>query len=172
MANRPEYIIVGRFGRVFGVSGEIYINPLTDNPERFNTERPLWLKTDNGWKEIVIQSLKTISGRPVIKLSGMNTPEEIKVLTNQYLYIRSSDLDDLPDGNYYHFELIDCRVLDSAFHELGRVIDIETYPAGDMLTVEASDGKKHLLPMRRQFVKEINLEKMQIIVDLPAGMLD
>lgn len=172
MVNRPEYIIVGRFGRVYGVSGEIHIIPLTDNPERFQSKKPLWLKTEDGWKELKIQSLKTVSGRPVIKIAGLDTLDDVKVLTNEFLCIKSSDLDILSEGNYYYFDLIDCRVYDSNHNDLGRVVDVEPYPANDMLTVESADGKRHLLPMIKQFIKEIDLEKMQITVDLPAGMLD
>ena len=172
MVNRPEYIIVGRFGRVYGVSGEIHIIPLTDNPERFQSKKPLWLKTEDGWKELKIQSLKTVSRKPVVKVAGLNTQDDVRVLTNEFIYIKSSDLDILPDGNYYRFDLIDCRVYDSDHEELGRVVDLEAYPANDMLIIESADGKKHLLPMIKRFVKEIDLEKMQIIVDLPAGMFD
>ncbi len=130
------------------------------------------MKTEDGWTEIEVRSLKIVSGKPVIKIAGLNTPDDVKKLTNEFLYVKSSDLDILPDGIFYHFDLIDCRVYDSDHNDLGRVIDVEAYPASDMLTIESADGKRHLLPMIKRFVKEIDLERMQIIVDLPAGMFD
>ena len=172
MTDRPEYIVVGRFGRPRGVAGEIYINPLTDNPERFRNNEPLWIETAEGWKELAVSSVTDISGRLVAKLNGINSPEEARLLTNEYLYVRSEALDKLPEGHYYHFDLIGCRVVDMAGVELGRVTDIEELPGHDLLAIQSAEGKRYSLPLVKRFLKVIDIEKKLIVVDPPEGIFD
>ncbi len=171
MALRPEYIVIGRFGRAHGVSGEIYINPITDNPERFEKLESFWMESDDGWKEIMIAGMKFVSGRPVIKIAGFDTTDAVKPLLNEYLYIRSSALETLPDGSYYLFDLVGCRVEDISGRARGNAVEVEQYPANDILVVEA-DGKKYSLPLVRRFVKKIDIEKKLIVIDPPEGIFD
>ncbi|HHI03191.1 MAG TPA: hypothetical protein ENL22_06695 [candidate division Zixibacteria bacterium] len=64
----PEYIAVGRFGRIRGVSGEIYINLLTDFPDRFQKGESFWIETENGWKKIKLVSGRHYSNRLAVKI--------------------------------------------------------------------------------------------------------
>jgi 16S rRNA processing protein RimM len=172
LIQRPEYIVVGQFGRPHGVSGEIYLNVLTDNPERFQKKGTFLIRGGDGWKEIRVDSVKSSSGRPVVKIAGVDNSDQAKILLNEYLYIHNSVLGNLAEGSYYHFDLIDCRVVNESGHELGRVVDIETYPANDVLVIESMDGIKYLLPIIRPFLKEIDIEKKLIIIDPPEGIFD
>lgn len=172
MTDKPEYIVVGRFGRPRGVTGEIYINPLTNNPERFRNNEPLWIETAGGWKALEGSSVEDISGRLVAKLKGVDSPEQARLLTNQYLYVRSQALGILPEGHYYHFDLIGCRVVDTAGLELGEVTDIEEFPGQDLLAIQSAEGKRYSLPLVKRFLKEIDIEKKLIVIDPPEGIFD
>jgi 16S rRNA processing protein RimM len=172
LALRPEYIVVGQFGRLRGLAGEIYINPLTDNPERFQGKEKFWIESEDGWKEIEIEIVSNFSGRPVARVAGIDTPEQARTLANRYLYIESSALGKLPDGRYYYFDLVGCRVTDEKGTDLGTVMEVETYPANDVLVIESSGGTRNYLPVVRVFVKEIEIEKKLIIISPPEGMFD
>ncbi len=74
-----------------------------------------------------------------MQIEGYDSREQARLLTNEYLYIRSADLGELPEGSYYFFDLIGCRVTDSDGHELGRVCKVENYPANDVWIIEAGD---------------------------------
>jgi 16S rRNA processing protein RimM len=145
---------------------------MTDNPERFQSKEPLWIKIDEGWKEIIIERMNLISGRPVIKIKGINSADDAKDLANDFLYIQSAALKNPPEGVFYHFDLIDCLIFDVRGGLLGRAVDVETYPANDVLVVENDIGKRFFLPMVRQFLKEINIEGKEIVVDPPEGIFD
>ena len=172
MALRPEYIVVGQFGRIHGVAGQIYINPLTDNPERFQKDGKFWIESDEGWKEIEIKVTGNFSGRPIAKIIGVDTPEAAKLMANRYLYIESTALEELPEGRYYHFDLIGCRVKDDKGTEFGTVVEVENYPANDLLVIETPEGKRQYLPVVRSFVKEVDIEEKLIIISAPEGMFD
>ncbi|MCX6826274.1 MAG: ribosome maturation factor RimM [candidate division Zixibacteria bacterium] len=172
MVKRPEYIVVGRFGRSHGVAGDICLNPLTDWPEQFEEEGSFWIDSKEGREEIKITAVKYVSGRPVIRIAGVNNPEQARVLSNEYLYKKSLPSEKLPKGTYYHFDLIDCRVIDTANRELGRTTGIEKYPANDVLVIRAPDGREYLLPLVKKFLKMVDIKNKLIIVDPPKGIFD
>ncbi|MCP4704653.1 MAG: 16S rRNA processing protein RimM [candidate division Zixibacteria bacterium] len=168
----PEYIAVGRFGKTRGVSGEIFVSPLTDFPNRFTKGKTFWIETKDGWEKIKLTAGKQYSNRPAVKLEGISNPEEAKRLTNFFLYIKKEELQELPDGQFYLFDLVDCRVVDDKDNCYGRVIEIEEYPGNDVLVIEAKNGGKYLFPMVREHIKKIDTDGKTIVVDPPDGIFD
>jgi 16S rRNA processing protein RimM len=168
----PEYIVVGRFGRRHGVSGEIYIIPLSDNPGRFNKDSSFWVEVGEDWKKIKVVSSRPVGGKPVVRIENIDTPEKARELTNEYIYIQKDDLEKLPEGTYYHFDLIGCSVEDDSRRKYGSVVDIEQYPANDVMVIESENGGRFLFPMVKRFIKDVNLEKKVIIVQPPDGIFD
>lgn len=172
MKERPEYVIVGRFGRPRGVYGEIYIVPISDNPERFHNEVTLWIESGSGYTKLITESIRYISGKPVVKIEGYNSREQVSELTNEYLYIGSNDLGKLPEGSYYIFDLIGCRVTDINNRELGLVCDVLSYPANDVWVIEVKNGEKVLFPAVENFIDVVDIEKRRIVIRPPEGIFD
>ncbi len=171
MQARPEYIVVGRFGRTHGVSGEIFISPISDNPSRFRKKSgKFWIETETGWREITVRFQKGTNERPLVSIDGVDSPEEAKKYRNEFIYIKASSLERLPEGRYYHFELVDCRVTDRDGMELGQVTAVEEYPANNVLVIRSGKGTVHLFPMVKQFLKSIDIENKLIVVEPPEGI--
>jgi 16S rRNA processing protein RimM len=60
----------------------------------------------------------------------------------------------LGEGEYYHADLIGLPAVSSAGEDLGRVIAVENFGAGDVLEIERSDGKRFMVPMTVDAVPE------------------
>ncbi len=164
------YVAVGRFGKTRGVAGELYIQLLTDNPGRFESNVQFWVDDGkNGYREIEFDSVKEISGRTVVKVRGIDSPETAKKeLTNLFIYVDKAALGKAPEGRYYHFDLVGCRVEDEHKRIYGRVTEVAEYPANDVLVVESEEKKIYYLPLVRQFIKKIDIDDKLIVAD-PAG---
>jgi len=169
----PEDLItVGRLGRPRGINGELFITPETDFPERFVGLKQIQVRYKDGWRFMEIECARMVSGRPAIKFKNIDTPEDAARLTNHELGVGRSDLVKLPDDMFYHFDLIGCEVHDESTMELiGRLVDIESYPANDVYVIEDPDKKLLRLPVVREFVKSVNIEKRRIEID-SHGLLD
>jgi len=163
---------VGQLGRPRGVTGEIYLIPITDNPERFDEDGTFWIESEAGWKEIKLTSVKNLSGKLVAKIEGVDSPEKARLLTNSYLHIKGTELADLPDGIYYHFDLIGCTVVDTDGKELGRLTAVETYPASDIWVIDSEDGRRRLFPVVKHFVRNVDIDKKLIEISPPEGIFD
>jgi 16S rRNA processing protein RimM len=169
----PEiFVTVGRLGRARGVKGEVYIIPMTDFPERFLSMSQIHLKNRDQWETVRLQSARLVSGRPVIKLEGIETPEEASRLTNREVGVPKDAVIELPEGSFWIYDLIGCEVLeeDTGSH-VGEIVNVETYPANDVYTIKTSEGKEVLIAAVAQFVKSVDITSRKITIDR-AGIVE
>lgn len=161
-----ELVIVGKLGRPRGVQGEMYITPLTDFPERFDGMEEIHVKSRDGWEKMKIVSAVLIGNRPVVRFVGVGTPEEAARMTNRELAVPKDQLVTLPEGEFFVFDLIGCEVFEQTSGQpIGKVIDVEKYPANDVYVVQTDEDKQLQVPVVGEFVKDIDVIAKRIIVD-------
>lgn len=172
MASRPEYIIVGRFGRPRGFSGEIYVSPETDDPERFLELDDLIVTLEGKRQRLELEKAAMIGSRPMVKIKGYDSREEVSRLVNQTIEIRAEQLKELPEGSYYQFELIGCRVIGSDGTEYGILKEVLFYPANDVYRIESDRFGEILFPVVDQFIVRVDTDQKTITIDPPDGLIE
>lgn len=60
----------------------------------------------------------------------------------------------LGEGEYYHADLVGLPAVSDAGEDLGRVVAVENFGAGDVLEIEQHDGKRFMVPMTAEAVPE------------------
>jgi 16S rRNA processing protein RimM len=60
----------------------------------------------------------------------------------------------LGEGEYYHTDLIGLPAVSTDGQDLGRVVAVENFGAGDVLEIERLDGKRFMVPMNADAVPE------------------
>ncbi len=174
MKNKKK-IVVAQFGRAVGLKGEMKLHLQTDFPEQFVKGRKI--TTDRGILEIEYYNPK----RGLIKLFGINTPEDAKKITNAKIYAteeESREYCKLEEGQYFWFEIIDATVIENG-EILGVVKDISRLPSSDYLEVITDDSlieqgfaKNFLIPYLPQFIKKVNVEEKTIEVTGAKDILE
>ena len=153
-SGEPEFIIVGKIGRPHGVKGELTFQPMTDYPERLVAGKMLLLgKSRKGHK---ISSIRVKGADYILTLEGIESREEAQVLTNQLAYVPLASLPPLPEGEYYHHDLLGMRVVDTNGKELGVLTEILETGANDVYVVVSEDGEEVLLPVIPSVILDIN----------------
>ena len=163
---------VGRLGRPRGLSGEIFVTPLTDFPERFVNIEEIFVSSKNDWEKKKVVSSKFVSGRPVLLFENINSPEQAARLTNRYLAVPKSMVMELPEGSNYIYDLIGCEVINEKTGEaIGRITEVELFPANDVYTIETNNGNIKSLPAIDRYVKKVDTDSRKVFVD-PSGMIE
>ena len=85
------------------------------------------------------------------------------------LYISASDSAPLPEGEYYHYQLIGLQVKENG-QPIGRLEDILAYSANDVFLVRTTDGRELLLPALKSVVKKIDIAAGYMDVEIPEGL--
>lgn len=92
-----------------------------------------------------------------------------EALRGAALTVPRSDLPPLEEGEYYHADLIGlpARLLDGT--ELGRVVGVENFGAGDVIEIERPTGKRFMAPMRPEAVPDWNADRLIVHPDFADG---
>jgi 16S rRNA processing protein RimM len=83
-------------------------------------------------------------------------------LRGQLLTVPRSALPPLADGEYYHSDLLDLPAVDPSGVDLGRVVAVDNYGAGDVLEIERPDGRRFMIPMRVDAVPEWDAHRLVV----------
>lgn len=160
-----EFIRVGWLGRTRGVTGDIWVTPDTDFPERFLGLAAIFVRDRDRWERIEVEASRIVGGRPVLRFRGIASIEEARRLTNRELAVTKDQLVKLPGDSHYIFDLVGCAVYDTAGDLVGELVDVETYPANDMYVIRTPEGTPTFLPAARPFVLEIDTAGKRIVID-------
>jgi 16S rRNA processing protein RimM len=102
----------------------------------------------------------------LVRLAGCETPEDTAVYRNKTVFVRVDELPPLPEGEYYHHQLIGLSVLLETGESLGELEQILETGANDVYLVRRSDGSEMLLPAIEDVIVTVNLERKEIVVRL------
>lgn len=84
------------------------------------------------------------------------------------LTVPRSALPPLPEGEYYHADLVGLSAVSSEGEPLGTCIAVENFGAGDVLEIQRPTGKKFMVPMRVEAVPEWDSERLVIAAAFAA----
>lgn len=166
----PVFVAIGKLRRPHGVRGEIMMEVYTDFPERLHAGMRLYMGDTQ--QELTLVRQRWHKDTLLLTFEGYSTPESVGVLRNQILYVRTADLPPLPDGEYYHHQLLGLNVVDEAGKLLGKVFEILETGANDVLIVRPETGGEILLPLIDEVVLAIDLSNRQMRIRLLPGLLD
>jgi 16S rRNA processing protein RimM len=158
----PERVRIGYVRRAVGLRGEVEVEPLTDDPARFQSG----LVVQAGSAVRQVEAVRGGASSLVVKLTGVDDRNSADVLRGNYLEVETSESRRLPDGSYYHWQLVGLDVVDVDGRSLGRLADVLGYPANDVYVVN-NGGAEILVPALARVVTEIDLAAGRMVVDLP-----
>jgi len=161
----PVFLAVGRIRRPHGVKGEMAMDVLTGFPERLHPGKMIHL--GETYQPAYIKSVRGHGKSLLVSLRGIDTPEEAGRFRNAMVFITAVDLPQLPEGEYYHHELIGMLVKDEAGQIVGELVDVTETGANDVYEIKTPEGKELLLPAVEDFILEVNPDQKAMIVRLP-----
>lgn len=165
----PEYLVVGFLRRPHGVKGEILMDVHTDFPERLKTGQTVFV--GDSYQPTVMASLRPHAAGMLVRFRGIKTPEEAGLYRNTWVYVPTADRPALPEGEYYHHQLIGLNVVSDEGHELGVLVDVLKTGANDVYVVRNEDGREILLPAIPPVILEVRLADHQMRVHLLDGLI-
>ena len=162
--------VIGKVVKPQGIRGEVKARIITSFPEHFEQLSALYIE-QNEYIKFNIEDMRLSGDFVFIKLSKVDSRNDAESLRNKYLYIPAEELYPLQDDEFYHHQLLGLKVYDQDNVYLGMVKDIESYPVNDILVVENEKNKTFLIPVVKDFIKEIDIESQKVTVHVVEGLL-
>ena len=161
---------IGQIVNTFGIRGEVKVTPFTDDINRFDNLKKVYVKTRKEDKLYKVEGVRYHKNMVLLKLEGIENPEQAELLKNAYLEIDREDAIPLEEGQYFIVDLIALEVYTDEGRLLGKVDDIYNTGANDIYVVKNELGMTKLLPGIKEVIKQINLEEKKILVNLIEGL--
>ena len=170
MPAKSERVCVGAFAGAQGVRGGVRIKPFTAEPDSVAAYGPVTDESGNRRFELRITGHSR--GMPVVKVKGIEDRDAAEALKGTRLYVERSVLPETEENEYYHADLIGLQAQDTDGQQLGAVVAVHEYGAGDILEIERDGGRTDMVPFTLACVPTVDIAGGRIVVDPPAGSLE
>lgn len=158
------YVTVGRVGSPYGVRGWLKVQPYTESDTSLLEYSPWYIAKQDSWEILAIEDKKTHGNGIIIKLTGIESPEEARLLTGKLIAVLRSQLPHLKKDEYYWSDLEGLTVINKHGDILGTVIYLMETGANDVLVVKGT--KEHAIPyLPGSVILSVDLIKKEIHVD-------
>jgi 16S rRNA processing protein RimM len=160
-----DMITIGVVVKPQGRKGEILVEPLSDHPERFSSLRRVFVPVpgDPGARAVAVTDRWPHKGRVVLKLEGVDSIDEAERYRGIELRIGEDEVEALPAGSYYHYQLKGLKVEDPEGRALGTAADVLVTGGEAPVLVVRGDRGEILIPMAEEFIREVDLEHGRLV---------
>lgn len=145
-----DLVPIGKVGKPHGLDGSFFVEGASERKGAFKVGTKLVV--DAAEREIVV-SKHGGGGRPVIRLDE-------QVSRGATLAVPRAALPELPEDEYYTFQLVGLVVEQEDGRVLGKVRDVLDYPANDVLELDSGMS----LPLVDACVRQVDLAAGRIVV--------
>jgi 16S rRNA processing protein RimM len=159
-------ICVAKIGAAHGVRGEVKLWPFTEDPMAVLRYGPL--STKDGARQFEVARARMAKDHLVAALKGVATREDAERINGIELYIPREKLPATDDGEYYHADLIGLRAIGMQGDEIGKVIAIHNFGAGDIVEIAPPQGPTLLLPFTNAVVPAVDIAAGHVVIAMPA----
>jgi 16S rRNA processing protein RimM len=170
-AGKGEFITIARVTKPQGRIGEVAATILTDFPERFSTRRRLSCSGPKGERrELELDDHWFHKEQVILKFAGVDSISQAEELVGWEIQVPRDERAELEEGSVYVGDLAGCSVFDGG-REIGRISDVQ-FGAGEAPLLIIRGEKEYMVPFAAEFLEGIELERKQVRMKLPEGMLE
>ncbi len=164
-----QYLEIGKIVSVFGIKGEVKVQPWCDSPQFLCEFDTLYYKSGTPVNILRSRVAKNIV---VMKIDGIDTVEQAQDIRNRVLYMDRSDVE-LEKGSYFIQDLIGMTVIDEDTHQVyGKICDVTETGANDVYHIKNDDGTMYYIPAIPQVIMKVDLDKEEMIIKPLDGLFD
>ena len=164
---------MGRVAGHRGREGELTVRNCGESADQWLSVGRVWIEREREGRFFEVERSRSYGDRLVLKLRGVDDGNAAAQLRGSRVLVARTDAPALPEGVHYEADLVGMQVVDESGRCLGRVEMLLRTGGTDLLQVRpqgADESEEVLIPLAREFVKEIHDAERRIEVRLPAGL--
>lgn len=166
-----NYYHVGKIVNTHGIRGEVRVVPITDFvDDRFQNGKQLFIEKNHDYIPVTVEKARPHKGMELVKFERLDNINDVQTFRDCYLSVTEEQQSDLEDGEYYYHQIIGLDVVTDDGRELGKIKEIMSPGANDVWVVERSGKQDLLLPVIKDVIKDVDLDKHLVTVELMEGL--
>ena len=156
--NDKSRIALAAVAGAHGVKGEVRLKLFTDSVDNLRRHELVHV----AGAERKLEAIREASHGAIARIAGVADRSGAEALRGSLIEVARDSLPPLDEGEYYHSDLVGLACFDKGGRAVGQVSAVENFGAGDLLEVQAADGRKSLIPFRPGIA---DLEDDRIVLD-------
>lgn len=168
-------LVVAVVRKPHGVRGELHLAVETDRPNAvFRKGRVLRLGDPSGrpdGRTVTVEQARPMKDGLLVRLAEHESRETVEALRGRTMLIAAEEAAPAGADEVPYHQLVGCSVL-VAGETVGTVTEVLEVGGGEMLAVRRPKGKELLIPFARDLVRRVDLDRREVEVDPPEGLLD
>ncbi len=163
-------VLLGRFGAPHGVRGEIRLQSFTSDPLAIATYDGLTDKS--GARHFRLRSVRP-QGKDMLvaKVEGVDDRAGAEALNGVELYLPRELLPAPDEDEFYVADLIGLRAETREGAEIGVIVAVRNFGAGDILEIApVADGETLMFPFTKAVVPAVDLSAGRVVLAPPADV--
>lgn len=167
---RKEFLEVGEIVTTHGIRGDMRLYPWCD-PGDVERAKKVYFD-ENGAEEFSVKYIKPHKNVYLVKLKGIDTPEDARKFIGKTLYMNRNDIP-MEKGEYFIQDIIGLKVIDSENGTVyGEVYDVAATGANDIYCVRDADKKETWIPAIPQVIDKVDIDSGVLYIIPMKGLFD
>jgi 16S rRNA processing protein RimM len=162
---------LGYIVKPHGLKGEFTIFLDSDHPEYYKGLESVYVEFQHKLVPFFIDHIEIAGNKATVKLQDIDGIEDANQYKGCILYLPLDRLPELREDQFYYHEIIGFQVSDSVNGHLGEVTSVYEANGNDLLAIDYN-GNEVLVPVREEFIIDLDKKNKSIILNLPDGLLD
>lgn len=165
---------VGKLVNTHGIRGEVKVIAQTDFPEeRFKQGSSLTLFDPEGKESIpvTVETARLHKNSYILKFKQFQDINEVERMKGWSLKINKDQLLELPEHEFYYYEIIGCQVVTEEGEAIGSITEILSPGANDVWVVQPPKGKPVYIPYIEDVVKQVDVANKRVVIHLMEGLI-
>lgn len=163
-------VLLGEISGVHGIRGDILVRTYTATPEAIANYGPLTNAT--GAKAYSLTIVRVTDKGVVARIAGISDRTTAEALRGTKLFVARERLPEAPASEFYHADLIGLKALTEDGTQLGEIVSVQNFGAGDLLELKPLTGTSEFIPFEDQWVPHVDLATGTLIIKRPPSTGD
>lgn len=166
-----EYLKIGRTGKAFGTEGALKFKVEEQFLDGFFEAAVIFIEQMGKPVPFFIEGIHN-EAPLIIKLEEVGSRETALELAGKDVFLRRQDLAEESLEEPFNLSALEgFRIVDRKLGEVGRIEEVLELPQ-QLMAVLQYKGREVLVPLNDQLIIAVDVEKQEIDMDLPEGLLE
>ncbi|MEO0977055.1 MAG: ribosome maturation factor RimM [Pseudomonadota bacterium] len=160
-----QKVLMAKIGAAHGIRGEVRVKPFGDDPLSFADYGVL--TTKDGARSFEVEKARVQKTVVITKFRGVTNRNQAEDLNGVELFIDRDQLPEPEEDEYYYSDLNGLAVVDQDGNDLGKIVAVQDFGAGDLLEVRPRRGRTFYIPFTKDFVPDVCVPSGRVTAHLP-----
>lgn len=165
-------IAIGKIVGWFGLKGFVKVDVMNKSHTSLTNASKVMVGSVSGTHErYAIEEVVSRKKNILVKFKGIDDRTSAEKLKGKFVFLQERLLQQLSKGRWYVHDVLGCTVISTEGETLGTVNEVYQQSAYDLWEI-GNEKRSFLVPVVKEFVKEVDIRQKRITVKLIEGLIE